>query len=167
MLVVVGIAVVALAVAAALATRHSRHGARLRELARVLGAPTRRLWSRQGVALLLTSVAVWLVEGSVYAVLGGVAAVHLSLLDGLYIMALANLVALVPAAPGYVGTFDAAVILGLGLVATASRPQQLAYVLLVRFVLFVPITIVGLVALVVRYGGLRTAWAMRARLASP
>jgi uncharacterized membrane protein YbhN (UPF0104 family) len=167
MLVVVGIAVVALAAAAALATRHSTHGARLRDLARVLGAPTRRLWSRQGAALLLTSLAVWLVEGSVYAVLGGVAAVHLSLLDGLYIMALANLVALVPAAPGYVGTFDAAVILGLGLVATASRPQQLAYVLIVRFVLFIPITLVGLVALVVRYGGLRTAWAMRTRLASP
>jgi uncharacterized protein (TIRG00374 family) len=167
MLVVVGIVVVGLAAAGALAARHSTHGTRVRALARMLGAPTRRLWSRQGALLLLTSVAVWLVEGSVYAVLGHVAAVHLSLLDGLYIMALANLVALVPAAPGYVGTFDAAVILGLGLVATASRPEQLAYVLLVRFVLFVPITLVGLVALVVRYGGLRSAWAMRARLAAP
>jgi len=32
----------------------------------------------------------------------------------------------------------------VGLVATASRPDQLAYVLLVRFVLFVPITLVAL-----------------------
>jgi glycosyltransferase 2 family protein len=167
MLVAVGAAVLALALAAAAATRRSARGARARELARTLLAPTRRLWSRQGAVLMGTSVAVWLVEGSVYAVVGPVAGVHLSLLDGLYIMALANLVALVPAAPGYIGTFDAAVILGLGLVASASHPQQLAYVLVVRFVLFVPITLVGLVALVVRYGGLRHAWAMRARLASP
>jgi glycosyltransferase 2 family protein len=84
-----------------------------------------------------------------------VAAVHLSLLDGLYIMALANLVALVPAAPGYLGTFDAAVLLGVRLVAGGTHAAALAYAVVVRFVLFVPITLVGLVALVVRYGGLR------------
>ena len=33
--------------------------------------------------------------------------------------------------------------------------QALAYAILVRFVLFVPITIVGLILLVTRYGGLR------------
>ena len=97
----------------------------------------------------------WLIEGSVYAVLGAVAGVHLSLLDGLYIMALANLVALVPAAPGYLGTFDAAVLLGVRLVAGGTHAAALAYAVVVRFVLFVPITLVGLVALVVRYGGLR------------
>jgi glycosyltransferase 2 family protein len=113
--------------------------------------------------LLATSIAVWLLEGSVYAVLGSVAGVHLSLLDGLYIMALANLVALVPAAPGYVGTFDAAVILGVGIVAAAAHSAALAYVVLVRFVLFVPITLVGLIALVARYGGLRGLSALRAR----
>ena len=80
--------------------------------------------------------------------------VHLSLLDGLYIMALANLVALVPAAPGYVGTFDAAVVLGVRLVGGGAQAAALGYVVLVRFVLFVPITIVGLAALVARYGGL-------------
>ena len=100
-------------------------------------------------------VVLWLIEGSVYAVLGAVAGVHLSLLDGLYIMALANLVALVPAAPGYLGTFDAAVLLGVRLVAGGTHAAALAYAVVVRFVLFVPITLVGLVALVVRYGGLR------------
>src|SRR5919201_6244627 len=163
---VVGGVLVACAAAAFLG-RDTGAGRRLRALAARLLAPTRRLWSPAGAALLALSVALWLVEGSVYAVLGAVAGLHLSLVDGLYVMALANLVALVPAAPGYVGTFDAAVILGLGLVATASRPDQLAYVLLVRFVLFVPITVVGLAALVVRYGGLRQALSMRARRASP
>src|ERR671937_474169 len=96
-----------------------------------------------------------LVVGGVLAVLGAVAGVHLSFVDGLYVMALANLVALVPAAPGYVGTFDAAVILGVRLVAGGTHAAALAYAVVVRFVLFVPITVVGLVALVARYGGLR------------
>jgi uncharacterized membrane protein YbhN (UPF0104 family) len=66
-----------------------------------------------------------------------VAGVHLSLLDGLYIMSLANLVALVPAAPGYLGTFDAAVLLGVRLVAGGTHVAALAYAVVVRFVLFV------------------------------
>lgn len=141
--------------AAALLGRDTGAGRRLRELAARLLAPTRRLCSPTGAALLALSVVLWLVEGSVYAVLGAVAGVHLSLVDGLYIMALANLVALVPAAPGYLGTFDAAVILGVRLVAGGTHAAALAYAVVVRFVLFVPITLLGLAALVVRYGGLR------------
>ncbi len=151
---VVGGLLVAGAAAAALG-RDTGAGRRLLDLAARLLAPTRRLCSSTGAGLLALSVALWLVEGSVYAVLGAVAGVHLSFLDGLYIMALANLVALVPAAPGYLGTFDAAVILGVRLVAGGTHAAALAYAVVVRFVLFVPITIVGLVALVVRYGGLR------------
>jgi hypothetical protein len=41
------------------------------------------------------------------------------------------------------------------LVAGGTHAAALAYAGVVRFVLFVPITVVGLVALVVRYGGLR------------
>jgi uncharacterized membrane protein YbhN (UPF0104 family) len=141
--------------AAALLGRDTGAGRRVRELAARLLAPTRRLWSPAGAGLLALSVVLWLVEGSVYAVLGVAAGVHLSLMDGLYIMALANLVALVPAAPGYVGTFDAAVILAVRLVAGGTHAAALAYAVVVRFVLFVPITVVGLVALVARYGGLR------------
>jgi glycosyltransferase 2 family protein len=135
-------------------------GRRVRALVASVLTPSRRLWSRRGLALLLLSMALWLVEGGVYAVLGGVAGVHLSLLDGLYVMALANIAALVPAAPGYVGTFDAAVLLGVSLVTSAGHPAALAYVVLVRFVLFVPITLAGLIALVVRYGGRREAGAL-------
>jgi glycosyltransferase 2 family protein len=155
MLAVVGCGLVAAAAAAAFFGRDTGAGRRLRELTTRLLAPTRRLWSATGAALLALSVALWLVEGSVYAVLAAVAGLHLSLLDGLYIMALANLVALVPAAPGYLGTFDAAVLLGVRLVAGGTHAAALAYAVVVRFVLFVPITLVGLVALVVRYGGVR------------
>jgi uncharacterized membrane protein YbhN (UPF0104 family) len=152
-LVVAGV-LVALA-AAALLGRDTGAGRRVCELAASLLAPTRRLWSVAGAGLLGLSVVLWLVEGSVYAVLGAVAGVHLSLMDGLYIMSLANLVALVPAAPGYVGTFDAAVILAVRLVAGGTHATALAYAVVVRFVLFVPITVVGLVALIARDGGVR------------
>jgi glycosyltransferase 2 family protein len=141
--------------AAWLLGRDTGAGQRLQQLAARLLSPTRSLWSPAGAALLALSVVLWLVEGSVYAVLGAVAGLHLSLVGGLYVMALANLVALVPAAPGYVGTFDAAVILAVRLVAGGTHAAALAYAVVVRFVLFVPITLVGLVALVVRYGGLR------------
>ena len=40
-------------------------------------------------------------------------------------------------------------------VAGGTRAAALAYAVVVRFVLFVPITVVGLAALVLRYGGLR------------
>jgi hypothetical protein len=152
-LVVGGLLVAALA--AWLLGRDTDAGQRAQQVVARLLAPTRSLWSPGGAALLALSVVLWLVEGSVYAVLGAVAGLHLSLVDGLYIMALANLVALVPAAPGYVGTFDAAVILAVRLVAGGTHAAALAYAVVVRFVLFVPITIVGLVALVARYGGLR------------
>jgi uncharacterized membrane protein YbhN (UPF0104 family) len=137
-------------------------GRRARGLLVALLRPSRRLWSRRGAALLLVSAVLWVVEGAVYAVLGSVAGVHLSLLDGLYVMALANIAALVPAAPGYVGTFDAAVLLGVGLATAAAEPAALAYVVLVRFVLFVPITLVGLAALVARFGGRRELAGMHA-----
>jgi uncharacterized membrane protein YbhN (UPF0104 family) len=145
---------------AVLLGRRTAAGQRLRVTVAALLAPSRRLWSARGLGLLALSLALWLVEGSVYAVLGAVAGIHLTLLDGLYVMALANIAALVPAAPGYVGTFDAAVLLGISLVTHAGHPAALAYVVLVRFVLFVPITIVGLVALVARYGGRRQVGAL-------
>jgi glycosyltransferase 2 family protein len=141
--------------------RRTATGEHVRETVAALLAPSRRLWSRRGVAMLGVSVALWLVEGGVYAVLGAVAGVPLTFVDGLYVMALANVAALVPSAPGYVGTFDAAVLLGVGLVAAAAHPAALAYVVLVRFVLFVPITLVGLGALVTRYGGPRRVEALR------
>jgi uncharacterized membrane protein YbhN (UPF0104 family) len=143
------------AVAAWALGRRTAAGRRARELVLTVVAPSRRLWSRRGAALLVLSMALWVIEGGVYAVVGGVAGIHLTLLDGLYVMALANIAALVPAAPGYVGTFDAAVLLGIGLVTSAGHPAAIAYVVLVRFLLFVPITVVGLVALLGRYGGPR------------
>lgn len=135
---------------------------RLRGLAAALLVPSRRLLSRAGPPLVVLSLATWIVEGAVYAVLGHVAGLSLSLADGLYVMAVANVAAMIPAAPGYVGTYDAAVLLGVRLVGAGGSRLALPYVVLVRFVLFVPIAVLGFALLVARYGGLRTLRAVRA-----
>ena len=134
---------------------------RLRGLMAALLAPSRALAGRRGATMFALSLAIWLTEGGVYAILGPVSGLDLSLADGLYIMAMANVAAMVPAAPGYIGTYDAALLLAVRLVGAGGRTAALPYVVLVRFVLFVPIAIVGLVLLVARYGGLRTLRAAR------
>jgi uncharacterized membrane protein YbhN (UPF0104 family) len=135
---------------------------RVRGLVAGLLAPSRALLSRRGVALLALSIVLWVAEGAVYAVLGHVASLHLSLSDGLYVMALANVAAMIPAAPGYVGTFDAAVVLGVRLAGAGASKVALPYVVLLRFVLFVPITLVGLGLLLARSGGFSALRAARA-----
>ena len=74
--------------------------------------------------------------------------------EGCFLLVLTAFFSLIPAAPGYVGTFDAAVVFGLHALSVDGG-QAVAYALLVRFVLFVPITVAGLILLVTRYGGLR------------
>ena len=44
--------------------------------------------------------------------------------------------ALIPAAPGYIGTYDAAVIFAMDAVSSASKSSILSYLLLLRFPLF-------------------------------
>jgi uncharacterized membrane protein YbhN (UPF0104 family) len=105
------------------------------------------LLSWRGLALLGLSVAVWLLEAGVYAEVGGAVGVHLGATGALYVMALTNLSALVPAAPGYVGTFDAAVLIAL----RSLQLPALGFLLVLRFVLFVPITVAGFAVLVARH----------------
>jgi hypothetical protein len=50
-------------------------------------------------------------------------------------------------------TFDAAMIFGLKALSVAGG-TAVGFVLLVRFVFFVPVTVAGLALLVMRYGGL-------------
>jgi glycosyltransferase 2 family protein len=110
-------------------------------------AGLRALSGWRGLALLALSLVVWWLEALVYAAVGAAVGVHLGLTGALYVMALTNLSALVPAAPGYVGTFDAAVLLAL----RSLQLPALGYLLVLRFVLFVPITIAGLAVFLTRY----------------
>jgi uncharacterized membrane protein YbhN (UPF0104 family) len=124
-------------------------------------APVRQLLSGTGAVLLVVSLLVWVVEASVYKMVGHALDIELTLRDGLAVVAFTNAASLIPAAPGYIGTYDAAVVFAVKAVSDAPRSAVLSYLILLRFVLFVPITVVGFVLLVVRYGGLARVRAAR------
>lgn len=131
-----------------------RRGAltRIRDFARPLADATRAIKGREGVPLLAASVVLWLVEGAVYLAVAKAVELDISASGALYLVALTNFVAALPAAPGSIGTFDAAVAFGAKTLG-GSGSIVISYLLLLRFVLYVPITVVGLVVLLVRYGG--------------
>ena len=153
-LLIAGIAGVVLCmVAAGLLFMRSRGGlGRLRDFARPLAGASRALLGRTGALLLLATIALWALEGGVYLVVARAVEVNISTSGALYLVALTNFVAALPAAPGSIGTFDAAVAFGAKALG-ATGAQAISYLLLLRFVLYVPITIVGLIVLVARYGG--------------
>ena len=132
---------------------HRRGGLRrLRELASPLAHAPRALMNRQGALLLVVTFALWAIEAAVYLSVARAIDLHISSSGALYLVALTNFVAALPAAPGSIGTFDAAVAFGAKALG-ASGSVAVTYLLLLRFVLYVPITLVGLVVLVGRYGG--------------
>jgi uncharacterized membrane protein YbhN (UPF0104 family) len=126
-----------------------------------LAAPSKQLLSGFGVVLLGVSLLIWGVEASVYMAVGHAVDITLSLPDALAVVAFTNAASLIPAAPGYIGTYDAAVIFSVGAVSTASKSTILSYLLLLRFVLFIPITVAGFGLLVFRYGGISRIRAAR------
>jgi uncharacterized membrane protein YbhN (UPF0104 family) len=127
-----------------------------------MAAPSRQLLSHFGLVLLAVSLLIWGVEASVYMTVGHAVDISLSLRDALAVVAFTNAASLIPAAPGYIGTYDAAVIFAVGAVSSASKSTILSYLLLLRFVLFIPITVAGFGLLVFRYGGLSRIRAARA-----
>jgi uncharacterized membrane protein YbhN (UPF0104 family) len=104
------------------------------------------------VVLLVATFVLWAFEAGVYLAVAKSVDLGISATGALYLVALTNFVAALPAAPGSIGTFDAAVAWGAGRLG-ASGSASLSYLILLRFVLYVPITVVGFVVLVTRYGG--------------
>ena len=153
-LLVAGIGFLAVALAVAVFSVLRRRGAlqRFRDFARPLAGAPRALMGRTGLALLVVTFGLWAIEGGVYLAVARAVELDISTSGALYIVALTNFVAALPAAPGSIGTFDAAVAFGARALG-GHGSSVISYVLLLRFVLYVPITVVGLVALVVRYGG--------------
>jgi uncharacterized membrane protein YbhN (UPF0104 family) len=121
-------------------------------VARLLG-PTRKLLSREGALLFGLTFLIWSIEASTYFLIAHAVGLGISFGGAVFIMVVANFVSLIPAGPGYVGTFDAAVLFAAKSLGR-SRSVAVSYLLLLRFVLFIPITITGLLLLVGRYGGL-------------
>ncbi|MEJ7798093.1 MAG: lysylphosphatidylglycerol synthase transmembrane domain-containing protein [Solirubrobacteraceae bacterium] len=118
-----------------------------------MAAATMRMRGRHGAALLAWSLLVWGLEWGAWLLTAQAVGLDLAVLDVGYLMGLAAVFVLVPSGPGYVGTFDAALIFGLHALGR-SGTASLSYLLLLRFVIAVPITLLGLVALAARFGGI-------------
>ncbi len=125
---------------------------RLRDFARPLAGAPRALTGRTGAMLLVVTFGLWVLEGGVYLAVARAVELDISTSGALYLVALTNFVAALPAAPGSIGTFDAAVAFGAKALG-GHGAGVVSYLLLLRFILYVPITVVGLAVLVVRYGG--------------
>ena len=144
-------------VAGALLAWRLLHARGLVERVRAWAAPmvvsTRNLRGAHGLSMLGLTLLVWLGEAGVWGSCAAALDLGASPLEALYLVALASMFALIPSGPGYAGTQDAAAVIGVKAIGGTSA-QAVSYVLLVRFVLFIPITAAGLLALVVRYGGI-------------
>ena len=150
----IGLASFGVVAAAAIAILLVRRNDRLHGLLAPILSSTLQLRGRHGLALLAGTVLIWALEAGVWMSAGTAAGFPMNPIEGCYIVALASVFALIPSGPGYAGTQDAAAITGI-LALGGTHSQAVTYLILVRFVIVVPITLVGLVLMAVRYGGLR------------
>jgi uncharacterized protein (TIRG00374 family) len=127
---------------------------RFAEIIRPFAHATRVLVGWSGVALAAVTVAVWLLEASIFWLVGNSLHLGITPVEALFLVVLTSFVAIIPAAPGYIGTFEAAVVFGLDALGIEGG-QAVAFALMIRFLLYVPITFVGLGLMLMRYGGLR------------
>ena len=108
----------------------------------------------EGLLLASLSALIWSLEGVTLLLVGNALGLQLHFLDSILIIVLASLLAAIPAAPGYAGTFDAGLVLGLNAVGVTGG-TAVGFVLLARFVMFVPVTLAGLFVLLHSYRDFR------------
>jgi uncharacterized membrane protein YbhN (UPF0104 family) len=109
--------------------------------------------AHHGLRLLGITMVIWAIEASVWMSTGAAVGFGMTPIEGLYIVALSSIFAMIPSGPAYAGTQDAAAIIGIKALG-GTGAQAVAYVVMLRFVIVVPITVVGLALLMTRYGGL-------------
>jgi len=109
--------------------------------------------AHHGLRLLGITMVIWAIEAAVWMSTGAAVGFGMTPIEGLYIVALSSIFAMIPSGPAYAGTQDAAAIIGIKALGGTSA-QAVAYVVMLRFVIVVPITLAGLALLVTRYGGL-------------
>jgi len=140
----------ALASCAAWLTRPLPPGARARG-SRVVAGFVRGLRLVHGTGLIVRLAALsllgWLCELSVFLVVMLGFPLPRSLALALLAGSAANFATLVPSSPGYVGTFDGALVRVLHDVANVAPEPALAYAIVVHAALFLPVTLAGAVVL--------------------
>ena len=97
---------------------------------------------RLALAVAALSVGAWLCEATMYLIVALGFDLRLGYPAFILTTALANLMAMVPAAPGYVGTFDAGALAGLVLFGVA-RAQATGYVAVLHLALWAPVSLLG------------------------
>jgi len=97
---------------------------------------------KDALMILLTSILVWLMETGLYWSVGRALGVDLTMGQLLLLNGVVNMVLLIPAAPGGLGTFDAA---GRTMLEAYRIPAEtaLGYTLILRIAIWVPITLLG------------------------
>lgn len=105
---------------------------------------------RRELALVsISSLVAWGFEASMYYMVarafGGSIEAAMGIPETMLTTGIANLATLVPSSPGYVGPYEAAVILVLGGAFGLSRELALSYGVLTHVMLWLPVTIWGLI----------------------
>jgi glycosyltransferase 2 family protein len=153
------LASVAVVVGIAVAIVLVRRNERVHAFVTPMLSSTRRLLSRHGASLVGMTFLIWIIEAGAWIAVGASVGFAMSFLEGLYLVALASVFALIPSGPGYAGTQDAATVIGIKAIG-GTGATAVSYLVMLRFALLVPITAVGFLLLAARYGGiarLRTA----------
>jgi glycosyltransferase 2 family protein len=133
-----------------LAVGRGRFGAAGRLAGELLGT-TRRLAGAHGLAMLAVTVLIWVAEAATLLLCAKAVGFGITALESLYLIGLAGIFVLIPSGPGYAGTLDAALLFGARAIG-ASSSIALSFLLITRFVVFVPITLLGLLLMVTTYG---------------
>jgi len=148
------LAAAGLAIAAAIAYFAVRRNERLVAfIAPMLSATLGLRRAHHGLLLLGMTLVIWGIEAGVWMSAAACVGFGMDPIEGLYIVALASVFSMIPSGPAYAGTQDAAAILGIKALG-GTGAQAVAYIVMLRFIIVVPITLVGLVLLAARYGGL-------------
>jgi uncharacterized membrane protein YbhN (UPF0104 family) len=155
---------VAAAIVAGVAWQIVKRNERLHGYARQLASSTLGLRrAHHGLLLLAMTLLIWAIEAGVWMSVGAAVGFGMDPIEGLYLVALASVFSMIPSGPAYAGTQDAAVAIGIKAIG-GTGAIAVAYLLMLRFVIVVPITLAGFILLVARYGGLSR---LRGKLRTP
>jgi glycosyltransferase 2 family protein len=154
-IVILAAACVVLAIVAAVGWRFIARNEKLHDMLAPFASATLSLRkAHHGPVLLGMTLVIWAIETGVWMSVGGAVGFGMTPIEGCYLVALASVFSMIPSGPAYAGTQDTAVAVGIKALG-GTGGTAVAYLLMIRFVIVVPITIAGLILMVVRYGGLK------------
>jgi len=137
-----------------------RRNERLRALLAPVLSSTLNLRGRHGASLLAMTVVVWGIESAMWMTVGAAVGFGMDPIEAVYLVALASVFSLIPSGPGYAGTQDAAAVIGIKAIG-GTGSIAVSYIVTLRFVLIVPITLLGFILIATRYGGVARLRAAR------